>query len=155
MALVVALVSVSDPVQPVVADDRLVKQYSVYWHICSLVKKGDVPNVLGDRDTTGIISTRRSGVRVMKRTTFWSIFAATQLFGALSLATGSPHGNPLGLFAAMVLLFPGSILGLLALDRLGINFGYVSILLSAFPINIVCWYAFALARDKIRGKRSS
>ena len=87
----------------------------------------------------------------MKRATFWSIFAVTQLLGALGLATGSPHGNSLGLFAAMVLLFPGSILGLFALDRLGINFGYTSILLSAFPINIIFWCAFAFALARIRG----
>jgi hypothetical protein len=91
----------------------------------------------------------------MSRTTFWAIFAATQLLGALSLATGSPHGNPLGLVAATILLFPGSILGMFALDRLGINFGYASILLSAFPINIIFWSAFAFALAKIRGKRSS
>jgi hypothetical protein len=90
----------------------------------------------------------------MKRATFWGIFAATQLLGALGLATGSPHGNPLGLVVAMVLLFPGSILGLLALDRLGINFVYTSILLSAFPINIVFWYVFALALARIRAKHS-
>ena len=67
----------------------------------------------------------------MKRTMFWGIFAVAQLLSVLSLATGSPHGNPVGLIAATILLFPGGILGLFVLDKLGIQFGYISILASA------------------------
>jgi hypothetical protein len=91
----------------------------------------------------------------MNQRMFWGVFSVTQLLGSLSLATGSPHGNPLGLLAATVFLFPGSILGLFALDKLGIQFGYVSILVSAFLVNVVCWYAFALAITSIRDKTQS
>jgi hypothetical protein len=62
---------------------------------------------------------------------FWGMFAVTQLLGSLSLATGSPHGNPIGLAAGMVLLFPGSIFAVFAIDKLGIQAGYISILVSA------------------------
>jgi hypothetical protein len=91
----------------------------------------------------------------MNLTKYWGAFALTQLLGSLSLATGSPHGSPLGLIAATAFLFPGSILGLLALDKLGIQFGYVSILASAFLVNIVCWCAIALAITSIRKKNSN
>lgn len=90
----------------------------------------------------------------MNRKVFWVVFAVTQLVGALGLATGSPHGNPFGLVAMMIFLFPGSILGLWTLDKLGIQFGYVSILASSFLFNIVCWYMLALAITKIRGQKS-
>jgi len=69
---------------------------------------------------------------------FWEMFAVTQLLGPLSLATGSPHGNPIGLVAAMVSPFPGSMLGVFALDKLGIQDGYIAILVSAVLINIIC-----------------
>ena len=38
----------------------------------------------------------------------------------------------------MVLLFPGSFLGLRALDKLGIQFGYVAILVSAVTVHMIC-----------------
>jgi len=69
---------------------------------------------------------------------FWGMFAVTQLLGPLSLATGSPHGNPIGLVAAMVSPFPGSMLGVFALDKLGIQDGYIAILVSVVLINIIC-----------------
>jgi hypothetical protein len=83
------------------------------------------------------------------------MFAVTQLLGSLSLVTGSPHGNPIGLVAAMVLLFPGSILGVFVLDKLGIQTGYISILVSAALINIICWYGFSLAAIKYSRRKSS
>ena len=86
---------------------------------------------------------------------FWGMFAVTQLLGSLSLATGSPHGNPIGLAAAMVLLFPGSILGVFALDKLGIQAGYIAILVSAVLFNIICWYGFSLAASKYSRRKSS
>jgi hypothetical protein len=86
---------------------------------------------------------------------FWGMFAVTQLLGSLSLATGSPHGNPIGLVAAMVLLFPGSILGVFALDKLGIQAGYIAILVSAVLFNIICWYGFSLAVNKYSRRKSS
>jgi len=69
---------------------------------------------------------------------FWGMFAVTQLLGPLSLATGSPHGNPIGLVAAMVSPFPGSMLGVFALDKLGIQDGYIAILVSVVLITIIC-----------------
>ena len=86
---------------------------------------------------------------------FWGMFAMTQLLGSLSLATGSPHGNPIGLVAAMVLLFPVSILGVFALDKLGIQAGYIAILVSAVLFNITSWYGFSLAANKCSRRKSS
>lgn len=86
---------------------------------------------------------------------FWGLFAVTQLLGSLGLATSSPHGNPVGLIAAMVLLFPGSILGLLALDKLGVQFGYIAILVSAVTVNIICWCGFSLAAKKYSRRKST
>jgi hypothetical protein len=91
----------------------------------------------------------------MNRKVFWGIFAATQLVGMLGVATGSPHGNPLGLVVAMIFLFPGSILGLFILDALAIPIGYGGIITASLLINVVCWYALALALRKIRGKKTN
>ncbi len=42
----------------------------------------------------------------MNQRVYGKTFAVAQLLGSLSLVSGSPHGNPLGLIAAMVLLSP-------------------------------------------------
>ena len=91
----------------------------------------------------------------VNRRVFWGVFAVTQLVGALGLATGSPHGNPFGLVAMLIFWFPGSILGFWTLDKLGIQFGYVSILVSSFLFNTVCWYVLALAITRIRSQKSN
>jgi len=91
---------------------------------------------------------------MLNRRKFWGVFALTQLLGSVSLVTGSPHGNPVGLIAATALLFPGSILGLLVLDKLGIQFGYTSILMSAALVNIICWYCFAVVLRKYSRRKS-
>jgi hypothetical protein len=96
-------------------------------------------------------SERVRGVR--KQRLFWRIFAVAQLVGVLGVATGGPHGFALGLIIASVALFPGSILCVLLLDFLGVNFGYGSLLVTSFLINLVCWYAVELAMTKIRGKK--
>jgi hypothetical protein len=55
---------------------------------------------------------------------------------------------------ATILLFPGSLLGVLVLDRLGMQLDYVSILASAFLANTVCWYGLAWGIRRIRAART-
>ena len=91
----------------------------------------------------------------MNRKKFWGIFAATQVMGTLGVLTGSPHGFAVGLVIAAIALFPGSILCLFLLDFLGVDFGTWRILVTALPINLVCWYAVRLTVRKIRGEKST
>ena len=81
----------------------------------------------------------------MKWRTFWGIFAVTQLVGALGLGTGSVHGNPLGLLVGFILLFPGSTLCWLILDKLRVMTTGGPVITTSFLVNIVCWSALALA----------
>jgi hypothetical protein len=89
----------------------------------------------------------------MNRKVFWGIFVVTQLLGALGVATGSPHGNPFGLLIALIFLFPGSLLCLPILDKLAIQTGVGPIIVVSFLVDIVCWYAFALAATRIQRKK--
>ena len=88
---------------------------------------------------------------------FWTVFGLTQFLGSLGAATGSPHGNPLGLALMMILLFPGSTLCWWVLDVLRLTpTGNMTgrIILTALVINIACWCAFAVVVSKLRGKRT-
>lgn len=53
----------------------------------------------------------------MNQKIYWGVFLLAQVIGTLGVLTGSPHGNPFGLIAAMIFLFPGSTLGLFVLDK--------------------------------------
>jgi hypothetical protein len=90
----------------------------------------------------------------MRRSLYWGIFATVQALGVAGLMTGGPHSFPLVLVAALILLFPGSVLGLLALDRLGIQIRYATILESSLLVNIVCWYA-SLGVAKLRSRKAN
>lgn len=91
----------------------------------------------------------------MRRSLYWGIFASVQALGVAGLMTGGSHSSPLALLAALMLLFPGSVLGLLALDSLGIQIGYATILESNLLVNIVCWYAVSLGVEKLRGRKAN
>ena len=91
------------------------------------------------------------------RRMFWGIFVAAQLMGVLGVATGSPHGNPLGLVFMMLFLFPGSILCWYAFEMLKIppvGDMMVRIIVTSFLINLPCWYILLLLVSKVRLRKS-
>jgi hypothetical protein len=54
-----------------------------------------------------------------------------------------------------VLLFPGSLLSIFLLDRLGIEFGYFPILSVTLVVNIASWYALSLTIDRFWRSKSA
>jgi hypothetical protein len=68
--------------------------------------------------------------------------------------SGSPHGNPIGVIAAFVFLFPGGIASLFILDGLGIQFGVGPIVSVSLLVNVVVWLPLALLIQKGRNRKS-
>jgi hypothetical protein len=80
-------------------------------------RKAELSGAIGGRNVAG--SARgRAGEMTLKK--FLSILLIAQVLAVVGPLTGSPHGNPIGLIAAFVLLFPGGIASIFILDRLGI-----------------------------------
>src|ERR1700745_1997513 len=94
----------------------------------------------------------RAGEMTLKK--FLSILLIAQLLGVVGFLTGSPHGNPIGLIAAFVLLFPGGIASIFILDRLGIQFGVAPIVTLSLLVNIVVWLPLAVLIQKARNRKS-
>jgi hypothetical protein len=87
----------------------------------------------------------------MRSKLLWTIFILTQVIGAWGAFHYSPHGSR-ALYFAVLLLFPGIILGLLLPSLLGVgfDFGYTMILVVTIPVNFAAWYLCALVIRKIR-----
>ena len=87
----------------------------------------------------------------MRSKLLWTIFALTQVIGAWGAFYYSPHGSH-ALYFAVLLLFPGVILGLLlpSLLGLGFDFTYTMILVVTIPVNFATWYLCAFLIRKIR-----
>jgi hypothetical protein len=91
----------------------------------------------------------------MRSKLLWTIFALTQVIGAWGAFYYSPHGSH-ALYFAVLLLFPGIILGLLlpSLLGLGFDFRYTMILVVTIPVNFAAWYLCALLVRNIRRRAS-
>jgi hypothetical protein len=64
---------------------------------------------------------------------YWAIFIVVQIVGAIGWATGSPHGNPVGLFLGLTFLFPETVVCLALLETTGRGTaGWAFIALSIF-----------------------
>ena len=87
----------------------------------------------------------------MRSKLLWTIFILTQVIGAWGAFHYGPHGSR-ALYFAVLLLFPGIILGLLLPSLLGVgfDFGYTMILVVTIPVNFAAWYLCALVIRKIR-----
>jgi len=114
-------------------------------------RKAELSRAIGGRNVPG--SARgRAGEMTLKK--FLSILLMAQVLGVVGLLTGSPHGNPIGLIAAFVLLFPGGIASSFILDRLGIQFGVLPIVTVSLLVNIVVWFPLAVLIQKARSRKS-
>lgn len=89
----------------------------------------------------------------MNRKILWGVIVFAQIVGALGFATGSPHGNPLGLLVAFIFLFPGSLLCWPILDKLAIQTTVGPVIITSVVVNVTCWLVFALSTARIRGRK--
>ena len=82
------------------------------------------------------------------------ILPVAQLVGVVGLMTGNPHGNPAGFIVAFVFLFPGGIASIFLLDWLGLEVGYINIILGSLLVNVVVWLPIAMQVHKWRRRRA-
>jgi|SRR5215470_5736249 len=82
------------------------------------------------------------------------ILLVAQLVGVAGLMTGNPHGNPAGFIVAFVFLFPGGIASIIVLDWLGIEIGYVNIIVCSLLINASVWLPIAILVQKVWRRRT-
>jgi hypothetical protein len=90
----------------------------------------------------------------MNRKILWGVIGFAQIVGALGFASGSPHGNPLGLLFGFIFLFPGSLLCWPILDKLAILTTGFPVIITAVVVNVALWLAFAFSTARIRGRKS-
>jgi hypothetical protein len=65
------------------------------------------------------------------------------------------HGDPVELYCSNGIAISRSNLGLHGADKLGIQFGYVAILVSAVTVNMIRGYGFSLAAKKYSRRKLS
>jgi hypothetical protein len=89
----------------------------------------------------------------MRSKLLWTIFALTQMIGALGAFYYGPHGShAIYLYFAAALLLPGIIVVLLLPSLLGVGFDLGYILAIIIPVNFAVWFSCALLIGRIRAR---
>jgi len=85
---------------------------------------------------------------------FWAIVLLVQIVGGIGWTTGSPHGNPLGLYLGLALLFPGIVVCLLLLEGIGLGTEAWAFLATAVAVNLLTAALIGTTIARVRKTRA-